>query len=103
VFLLERLSSPDLRQAWERDSGVVAWLSEQNSNDPLSKCDKSLERIERGIVLSRKVDAVFAGVLQGWLEGLLNVYGPAPSFLSIRCHRQTLGASFQRRSRPCGA
>jgi len=73
VFLLDTVVISELRRRG-RDPGVVAWLSEQNSDD-LYLSVISLGEIERGIVIKQKVDAVFARRLQGWLEGLLLLYG----------------------------
>jgi len=47
-------------------------------------------------------DAVFARRSAGLAGGIAVVVWPAKSFLSW-CHRQTLGASFQRRSAHDGA
>ncbi|WP_094556827.1 type II toxin-antitoxin system VapC family toxin [Synechococcus sp. 1G10] len=73
MFLLDTVVISELRRH-ERDPGVVAWLSELNSDD-LYLSVISLGEIERGIVIKQNVDAVFARRLQGWLEGLLLLYG----------------------------
>nr|WP_221630216.1 MULTISPECIES: type II toxin-antitoxin system VapC family toxin [unclassified Synechococcus] len=71
--MLDTVVISELRRR-ERDPGVVAWLSEQNSDD-LYLSVISLGEIERGITIKQKDDAVFARRLQGWLEGLLVLYG----------------------------
>ncbi len=73
MYLLDTVVMSELRKR-QRDPGVVAWLSEQNSDD-LYLSVISLAEIERGISMRQKDNALFARRLQGWLEGLLSLYG----------------------------
>lgn len=73
MYLLDTVVISELRRR-ERNPGVVAWLGAQNSDD-LYLSVISLGEIERGIAMKQKDDAVFAKRLQGWLEGLLSLYG----------------------------
>ncbi len=73
MFLLDTVVISELRRR-DRDPGVVAWLTAQPS-DALYLSVISVGEIERGIALKRPADAYFARRLQGWLEGLLVLYG----------------------------
>lgn len=73
MFLLDTVVISGLRRR-DRDPGVVAWLTAQPS-DSLFLSVISVGEIERGIALKRPADAHFASQMQGWLEGLLVLYG----------------------------
>lgn len=73
MILLDTVVLSELRKS-RPSAAVVQWLSTQRDSE-LFLSVVSLSEIERGIEKKRSSDHAFAGVLERWLDDLVNLYG----------------------------
>ena len=72
MYLLDTMVLSELRKK-ARNPGLERWIAERCSGD-LHLSAITVGEIERGIVLQRQKDPIFAAVLTVWLDRVVNLY-----------------------------
>jgi predicted nucleic acid-binding protein len=86
MYLIDTVVLSELRKP-NRDAHLTAWIKKQRTSD-LFLSVVTIGEIERGIVLQRTKDPIFAVALASWLDRILALYSERVLPFDLRVARR---------------